>query len=115
MLNINNAIMESMNKYFSDISVSKNSIVGTIPVSHMPDYMFSVAIESANLWELNPQFPYDIVLSFMQIEDCTSRLADIPSSISWGNPFTSYIRKVNTPECDIARHLRALSDELVNF
>ena len=113
MLNINKSVVETMQKNLSDVSVSKNSIVGTIPIPHMQDYVFSVAIESANLWELNPQFPYDVILSFMQIEDCNSRLVSVPSNVKWGNKFTSYIRKVNTPESDIEKHLHALSEELI--
>ena len=112
MLSINNSVVELMQKHLCGVTVSNNSIAGTIPIPHIPDYVFSVAIESASLWELNPQYPYDVVLSCMQIEDCNSRLECLPSNIKWGSKFTSYIRKVNSPECDIDKHLCALSEEL---
>ena len=110
MLNINDAIVSSMQKKFPDLSVSKNSIVGTIPMTHQPDRVFSVAVESATLWEMNPQHEYDVILSCMQIEDMSSRLTPLPSSIKWGGKFTEYIRKVNTPASNIEKCLDELKE-----
>ena len=115
MLNINDVVVTSMKKKFPDLSVSKNSIVGTIPMTHQPDQVFSVAVESATLWEMNPQHEYDVVLSCMQIEDASSRLTPLPSNIKWGGKFTEYIRKVNTPAYNIEKCLEELFEEICNY
>ena len=110
----NNEIIKIASRHLENVCASCGSIVGTIPAPAEAKTVFTVSIEDAYIWNAHPKHEYDIILSCVQIEDVGSRLITLPKNIRWGNKFSEYNRKMNSPTHTIETYLEELSKEIVS-